>query len=89
MKIARPLTANCGSAGWLQMVRQSESVRRLAEFRGEKAPAPLFLTRDGARSTDKTVIAALLAGEITARTGKDRGDLPGLYPRVRRASTGR
>lgn len=46
-------------------------------FGGEESAGASFLTRDGqAWSTDKDgIIAALLAGEITARTGKDPGEI--------------
>ncbi len=46
-------------------------------FGGEESAGASFLSRDGSPwSTDKDgIIAALLAGEITGRTGKDPGEL--------------
>jgi phosphoglucomutase len=48
-------------------------------FGGEESAGAAFLRRDGtAWTTDKDgITAALLAGEITARTGRDPGDLYG------------
>ena len=63
-------------AGRLQVVR-GRTARRFAGFGGEESAGATFLRRDGSVwTTDKDgFIPCLLAAEITARTGRDPGEL--------------
>ena len=66
----------CGGAGRLQVVVPRRCSTARVCFGGEESAGASFLRRDGTVwTTDKDgLIMALLAAEITARTGKDPGE---------------
>jgi phosphoglucomutase len=72
--LARP--SRRGGAGRLQVVR-GRAHRRQPGVRGEESAGATFLRRDGTVwTTDKDgIMLDLLAAEITAKSGKDLGDL--------------
>ena len=65
------------SAGRLQVVRRRACSTARSASAAKRAPGASFLRRDGTVwTTDKDgIVPALLAAEITARTGRDPGEL--------------